>query len=108
MAQIDNREEWNNALREAGLEDAVGDRVIFPWGVKIAEVEGKKYLCALSPDEYRQIVKEATGKELSDDQVRRPDCVWTMGGCVSSGCNAVGGHCVDASSGGWHVCICNY
>ena len=89
------------AVREAGLEKA-GQDVLFPWGFKIAEVNGKKYLQACTPEEYKKAVLADTGKAPSEEQVRNPWCTLSMGGCVPTGCH---GTCELAFAGTWS-CLC--
>lgn len=95
------------ALREAGLEGA-GRDVVFPWGVKIVELEGKKALQPMSPEEYRELVKDETGRDLSDAEVFEPSCVYGPGRCISQGCKERNGYCeIYGDSGRW-LCVCNY
>ena len=77
-------EDWKNALKEAGLENA-GIGVVFPWGAKIVDFEGKKFLEALTSDEHCVLHEKVTGKILPDPG--RPPCVYVGGGdCRSQGC----------------------
>jgi len=100
-------EEMKNALREAGLENA-GVGVIFPWGAKIVEVDGKKTLQPMTPEEYRRAVEEETGKMLTDEQVQTPRCAYATGGCVSQGCRQAGGRCSLYHGSGGFYCLCDH
>ena len=99
-------EELNKALKEAGLEKAT-DGIIFPWGFKIVDFEGKKALRAMGPKEYKESVKKETGKTLTDEQLNTPSCVLASGQCYSQGCSQVGGSCSMHYDNFWY-CICSY
>ncbi len=100
--------EMESVLKNAGLEKA-GDGVIFPWGCKIVEINGKKFLQPLTPDEYKELVESETGKILTDEEVRDPKCSYVGGAsCISTGCSAVGGRCVIFRGTQGFSCVCNY
>ena len=99
--------EMRNALKDAGLENA-GAGVVFPWGVRIVEVDGRKMLQPMTPAEFAEAVRKDTGKELTEAEVMSPSCVYTTANCVSQGCAQVGGSCsMHYGGGGWY-CLCNY
>jgi hypothetical protein len=98
-------EDVRKALREAGLEDA-GKGVVFPWGVRIIELDGRKFLQPGTPEDFRRAVREETGKELSDEEALRPGCTYADAGCISQGCPA--GGCSLHWSSGWWYCLCSY
>jgi hypothetical protein len=54
-------DESEKLLREAGLESA-GRDVVFPFGFKIVDFNGRKALQPLTPEEYRNAVKGKTGR----------------------------------------------
>jgi hypothetical protein len=98
-------EEVKAILREAGLENA-GTGVVFPWGAKIVEFEGKKALRPMSPDEYRETVRKETGKTLSDEEIRWPTCIYANY-CISQGCTEAGHSChIHVGEGANIFCLC--
>ncbi len=101
-------EEVKAFLREAGLENA-GTGVFFPWGVKIVEIEGKKLLQPLTPEEYRRAVENDTGKKLPDE-LAPPTCGYsTSTGCFSAGCTSASGRCrLILGRTGIIYCVCDY
>ena len=96
-----------SVLVESGLENA-GAGVIFPWGAKIVELDGKKMLQPMTPEEYRHAVHEETGKMLSEEQILPPACALAEGSCVSQGCSQAGGTCHIYSGHGYFYCLCEY
>ena len=100
-------EEMQKSLREAGLEDAASG-VIFPWGAKIVEIDGKKMLQPMTPDEYALAVEQETGRVLSKEEALEPNCFYSSGGCISRGCRQAGGTCRLTSIEGRFYCICDY
>ena len=97
-------EELKKALTDAGL-DAAGSDVIFPFGFKIVNFEGKKALKPLTPEEYKRAIKEETGKVLSDDELEGGSCFFANGFCYSQGCR---GRCILQAAGGSWFCSCIY
>jgi len=100
-------EEMHDILREAGLEGA-GDGVIFPWGAKIVELDGKKLLQPMTPDEYARAVEEETGRVLTPEELLTPRCSYASSGCVSQGCRQAGGFCSMHHNINGMYCLCNY
>jgi hypothetical protein len=100
-------EHMMNVLREAGLQKA-GEGVVFPWGVKIAALDGKNVLQPMTPDEYRRAVEKETGRTLSDEEVLEPKCVVAGAGCISQGCKQVGGTCSIHHDINGFYCLCDY
>lgn len=92
-----------SALRAAGLEDA-GKGVVFPWGVKIVDFNGKKALQGMTPAEYKEAVLRDTGRTLTDAEITAGTCVYADAVCYSQGCP---GSCSMHYQGGWY-CICSY
>jgi hypothetical protein len=100
-------EAMKKALVEAGLENA-GQGVVFPYGFEVIDFEGRKMLRPLTPEEYRQAVKDDTGKELTDEELLTPRCVVVGADCASQGCVQEPGWCDHRFSNGYWYCICHY
>jgi len=100
-------QEMQKLLKEAGLEDAAPG-VVFPWGAKIVEIDGKNMLQPMTPAEYASAVTEETGKVLSQADLVEPDCFWSSTHCISRGCRRVGGTCVSSYVEGRFYCICEH
>lgn len=99
-------EELNSALEEAGLLE-VFEKTAFPYGFKIAEIDGKKYLKALTQQEYITTYKAETGKDPSEEELQKPSCVAVGSSCESQGCNTAGGYCTRGGNPqGGYICYC--
>ncbi|CCV13153.1 hypothetical protein [Mesorhizobium sp. STM 4661] len=94
-------------MRANGLE-GVGDGVLFPWGAKIVDVDGKKMLKAMSPKEYGEAVFSATGIKLEDNQLYDPYCAYDGGArCMNINCTTPANYCsLESASGVGFFCLC--
>lgn len=80
--------EMAQKLRDVGLEDAARGS-LFPFGFKIVDVDGGKYLTPLTVDEYRTIVQNATGQVLTDEDIANGGCISGLpcrGSCSTGRC----------------------
>lgn len=100
-------EDMKMFLAEAGLENA-GAGVVFPWGVKIVEINGKKMLQPMTPKEYGQAVHEETGRNLTKEEISAPRCVYASATCIPQGCNEVDGTCSLHHDVNGFYCLCSY
>lgn len=103
----DEADAFQIQLRAAGLEGS-GEGVVFPWGVKIVEINGKSMLAPMSPDEYRRAVEKRLGGTLTEEEVLGPRCATTINDCIPVGCSGPGRYCERVYEGGNAFCICHY
>jgi hypothetical protein len=97
------QEELLKALHDAGLEKAA-EGVVFPWGFKIIDFDGKKAMQPLTPDEFKEAVLKETGKTLTEEELMDGSCVYLgEGRCHSQGCD---GACNLFTTGGFFYCRC--
>ncbi|MER9922146.1 hypothetical protein NKJ84_04195 [Mesorhizobium sp. M0048] len=94
-------------MRANGLE-GVGDGVLFPWGAKIVDIEGKKVLKAMSPKEYGEAVFAGTGIQLSDNQLYDAYCGYDGGArCINNGCTTPANYCsLTSTPDNGFFCLC--
>ncbi len=78
--------------------------VLSPWGFKVEEIEGSKYLVAMNRDEAQQLAKDVLGEEFDESMLG--GCYRDAARCISTGCRARGGRCRLVSEHGRFVCIC--
>lgn len=60
--------------------DPSNPQVLFPWGFKVVEVLGSKWLKAMSPEEYREAVRKELGREVTSEELQNPRCFRSLGG----------------------------
>ena len=79
-------EEIKRMMKEAGLPDGAGENVIFPYGARIVEIEGKPMLEAMTVEDLRGILSSSA--EPSDRAITAfGNCRYDGGAfCISDGC----------------------
>ena len=106
-----NYERMQEALKEVA-KDENGYKVVFPWGMKIVELDGEKVLQPMSPKEYAAIVKKNHNIELTEEELEdldRAHCSYSPsapGGCNSYGCTSSGRRCsLEFDTNFYCVCV---
>ncbi|WP_425081567.1 hypothetical protein [Ruegeria arenilitoris] len=94
------------ALTEAGIE--LSESVVFPYGLRIGELDGKKVVIPLTPDEYRESLAKIFPEEEARKQALNPRCVSSGAFCVSQGCTSADGECYKYFDTDRWLCGCSY
>lgn len=105
------QQEIIESLKSFGITD-VGKDVVFPWGARVVNIDGKSKLQAMSPQEYIEIVNRKHGMSLTVEDVLTPGapCRYANNTCYSTGCS---GDCVlawdvDENGFGYYYCFCSF